>query len=121
MLILAANFKKIYIVYSQYSFISMSIDFPAKAFPMMLDQTDDAHKLPVLTVSGDVYHEILLAEGAIVMAAPAQPSRAICQADPKLPDFFAVRRCRLTAGRRDDEVSHVSKAGAALLMRMVGG
>jgi ABC-type molybdate transport system ATPase subunit len=66
---------------------------------------------PIITVSQEVYDEILLADRVMVVAA-GRP-RHHREVGGGLPDFFSVRECFLT-GANDTPA-------AALLRLMVGG
>lgn len=71
----------------------------------MLDHIVD---IPVLTVPQDIYDAILLAERVMVVA----DSKAAGQKPSgKLPDFYEVRRCLLTAGPERHPISGAAMVG----------
>jgi ABC-type molybdate transport system ATPase subunit len=67
-------------------------------------------RMPVLTVSQDVYDEILRADRVMVVAEGR--AERVHEVGEGLPNFFSVRQCFLTSAQ---------DAPAALLRLMVGG
>jgi hypothetical protein len=71
---------------------------------------------PVVTVAQDVYDQILLTDG-VIMVADGALQRLIGPGGSTLPNFFTVRRCLVTSGTDSrPPPGHVQP-----MHRMVGG
>lgn len=87
----------------------------------MLDETDDARGVPVITLAAEVYDAVLLMDAVLFVTEGGPPPWCDSRLNAKLQEFFAVRRCRFTSASGRTASNPICLSDTELLLRMVGG
>jgi hypothetical protein len=87
----------------------------------MLDETDDARGVPVITLAAEVYDAVLLMDAVLFVTEGGPPYWCDGRLNAKLQEFFAVRRCRFTSTSSGNAPNPFCLSDSELMLRMVGG